>query len=287
MNKLYTLPLTALLGGAAAYVLRMLQNRTGFEPDTGLPIPGNPAGMALAALLVLLAAAFFFLIRRLPQEEAGEFVFPADFSTDKPGLLAVPMAGVFLIALSGLVDLSECLGVLPEGIGFSQHALYGVLREGGMGFSPRGQALLGILAIASAAGLFLALAACRRKPEGTVTLSAAALVGVLMFPVAAMVIRLVLTYRVDSVNPSTEMYYLELLALVFMTLSFYRLSSFACQSGKTDRFGLYASAASVLCMACLADGGAYLSSMLMFGGGWLTLMGFLLLRLQKIEQSQA
>lgn len=280
MNKLYALPLTAVLGGSAAFGLRMLQNRTGFEPDTGLPIPGNPAGLALAALLILLAAAFLVFARRLPQEEAGEFPFPAGFSTDSPGLLAVPMAGVFLIALSGLVDLTECLGVLPEGIVSSRHMLYGVLREGGMGFSPKGQALIGVLAVVSAAGLFLALAACRRRPEN---LSDAALGGMLLFPVGALVIRLVLTYRVDSVNPSIEMYYLELLALVFMTLGFYRLSAFAYQAGKTDRFGLYASMASALCMACLADGGAYLSSVLMYGGGWLTLMGFLLLRLRRIE----
>ena len=306
MNKLYAMPLTALLGGGAAFALRMLQNSTGFEPDTGLPIPGNIAGTALLALLIALAAAILWLARQLPQEEPGAASFPSGFDTDSTGLLAVPLAGIFLMGLSGLADLAECAGVLPPDLSFSRHALYGILRQGGMGFSTKGQLLLGALALAAAAGLFMALSMCRRKPAGASSgaenpdaeasggeapqaehkppLSDAALGGVLLFPVGALVIRLVLTYRVDSVNPSLAMYCLELLALVFMTLAFYRLSSFAYQAGKTSRFAVYASAASVLCMASLADGGAYLSSALLYAGGWLTLLGFLLLRVRRMEE---
>ena len=92
MNKLYAMPLTALLGGGAAFALRMLQNSTGFEPDTGLPIPGNIAGTALLALLIALAAAILWLARQLPQEEPGAASFPSGFDTDSTGLLAVPMA---------------------------------------------------------------------------------------------------------------------------------------------------------------------------------------------------
>ena len=54
MSKQYALPLAAVLGGAAAFVLRLLQNQTGFEPETGLPIPGNLAGMSLVVLLLSL-----------------------------------------------------------------------------------------------------------------------------------------------------------------------------------------------------------------------------------------
>ena len=41
MKKPLLLPFIALVGGAAAAVLRLLQNTTGFEEGTGLPIPGN------------------------------------------------------------------------------------------------------------------------------------------------------------------------------------------------------------------------------------------------------
>ena len=41
MKKSMLWPLIALVGGGAAFVLRLLQRSTGFEADTGLPIPGN------------------------------------------------------------------------------------------------------------------------------------------------------------------------------------------------------------------------------------------------------
>ena len=275
MDKRYALPLTAALGGAAACVLRLLQNSTGYEPDTGLPIPGNPAALALAVLLAGLAAVLAVTSRLLPAEEAPGPVLPRDFSTENTGLLAIPMCGVFLLALSGLSDLAESVSLLPEGLVSSQHAIYGILRAGGLGFSPQGQMLLGALTLAAAVSLFPVLAGCRRREGGPRHKAPAAIT---LLPVAALVVRLVLTYRIDSVNPSLTMYYPELLALVFLTLGFYRLSSFAFQAGQTRRFGFYAAGSLVLCAASLADGSAYLSSLLLYAGGALTLMGFLLLR---------
>lgn len=275
MDKRYALPLTAALGGAAACVLRLLQNHTGYEADTGLPIPGNFAALALAVLLVGLAAVLALTARLLPSEEDPGPVLSRDFSTENAGLLSIPMCGVFLLALSGLCDLAESLRILPEGLVTSRHAIYGILRAGGLGFSPQGQFLLGALTLAAAVSLFPVLAGCRRREGGPRHKAPAAIT---LLPVAALVVRLVLTYRIDSVNPSLTMYYLELLALVFLTLGFYRLSSFAFQAGQTRRFGFYAACSLVLCAASLADGSAYLSSLLLYAGGALTLMGFLLLR---------
>ena len=48
---------------------------------------------------------------------------------------------------------------------------------------------------------------------------------------------------------------------------------------QTRRFGFYAAGSLVLCAASLADGSAYLSSLLLYAGGALTLTGFLLLRI--------
>lgn len=276
MKKEYALPLTAALGGAAACVLRLLQNHTGYEADTGLPIPGNFAALALAALLAGLAAALALTARFLPSEEDPGPVLPRDFSTENAGLLTLPMGGVFLLALSGLSDLAEGLRLLPEGRVSSRHAIYGILRAGGLGFTPQGQLLMGGLTLAAAVSLFPVLAGCRRREGGPRHKAPSAIT---LLPVAALVVRLVLTYRVDSVNPSLTMYYVELLALVFMTLGFYRLSSFAFQAGRTRRFGLYAAASLVLCAASLADGSAYLSTLLLYAGGALTLTGFLLLRI--------
>ena len=277
MNRQYARPLTAVLGGAAALVLRLLQNNTGFEADTGLPIPGNLAELALAVLLIALAAGLLGSSCLLPREEEEDSpALPRDFTTTSTALLTLPVAGVFLMALGGLADLAECFRLLPEGLGFSRHELYRILRDGGLGFSSRGQLLMGVLALTAAAILFLMAAGCRRREKELGRMLPPTLT---LFPVAAMVVRLVLVYRVDSVNPSLTMYYLELLALVFLTLGFYRLSSFSFQAGQTRRFGLYASAAVVLSAASLADGSIYLSSLLLNTGGAITLLGFLLLRI--------
>ena len=283
MNKQYALPLTAVLGGAAAWVLRLLQNNTGFEADTGLPIPGNPAGLALAVLLAGLGAALACTALLYPKEEDPGPALPRDFDTTSAGLLMVPMCGVFLIALSGLADLAESVSLLPPGLISSRYPIYGILREGGLGYTPRGQVLMGVLALLSAVSLFLVLAGCRRRESGPVHELPAAIT---LVPVGALVVRLVLTYRIDSVNPSLSMYYVELLALVALTLGFYRLSSFAFQAGRTRRFDLYTGASVVLTLASLADGSAYLSSVLLSAGGAVTLLGFLLLRIAKDTETR-
>ena len=88
MNRQYALPLTAVLGGAAALVLRLLQNNTGFEADTGLPIPGNLAELALAVLLIALAAGLLGSSCLLPREEEEDSpALPRDFTTTSTALL--------------------------------------------------------------------------------------------------------------------------------------------------------------------------------------------------------
>ena len=45
--------LLTLCLGAAGMSLRLLQNMTGFEPGTGLPIPGSIPGILLPVLLAM------------------------------------------------------------------------------------------------------------------------------------------------------------------------------------------------------------------------------------------
>lgn len=280
MKKYTVLPLLAAAGGLAAFVLRLLQNRTGFESTTDLPIPGNAAGLALVGLLVALAVLFLLLVRNLPQETEGGPAFPAGFATEDAKLLVLPVMGILLMALSGLADLYESFGLGNLLVQMQSAADPYAEVAAKSGFSGRLQLLLGILSLASAAALFFSAAACRKGGREDDSFSGDAL---LLIPPVSMVVRLVLTYRLDSVNPALEAYYVELLALVFLTLAFYRLSSFAFQAGRTRRFTLYTCAATVLCFAALADGGPHLSSLLLYAGGAITLLGFLLLRLPQVE----
>ena len=276
MKKHLILPALSVLGGAVAFLLRLLQNRTGFEPDTGLPIPGNVPGLALVVLLAVLAAALCVLVWKLPKEADPGPAFPQDFATTDTRLLTLPVMGVLLIALSGLLDRAGGFGITLGGPSLEDAYVLSAAMETyipGPAFSQKALLLMGLLSLASAGGLFLSVLSCRpregRAANGTLLLIAP----------AALVVRLVLVYRVDSVDPALEAYYVELLALVFLTLGFYRLSSFAFGAGRTRRFALYTGAAVVLSLAALTDGAAGISSTLLYLGGALTLLGFLLLRL--------
>lgn len=281
MKKQWILPLTAVLGGVTAFILRLLQRHTGFESDTGLPIPGNPAGILLVVLLAALAAVLILLVRQLPKETESGPPFPDVFTTNDAKLFTLPVMGVFFIALSGLADLYEGFGMGSlllqiAAAGDGGGTLASSLRVVTPGFSAKAQILMAILSIASAAGLFVNLLACRRR-DGVPVSSANG--NLLLIPSVSLVVRLVLTYRIDSVDPTLTAYYVELLALVFLCLGFYRLSSFAFRAGRTRPFALYSGAAVILCITALADGSPYLSSILIYIGGALTLLGFLLLRL--------
>lgn len=274
MKNSLLLTLLALLGGAAALVLRLWQNAAAFEPDTGLPIPGAPAGIVLPLFLVVLAGLTVLVLRRLPVSFP---LLPRDLATEDSRLLVLPVAGALLMAASGLADLYEGLGLgnlLAQFLSAaSPDAALSVLEASG--FSPTAQKLLGVLSLASAAALIPTIAACRRDSY-RVDFQGAPL---LLIPPVALVVRLVLVYRLDSVNPVVEAYYPGLLALVFLTLGFYRLSSFAFQAGRPRLYAFYTCAAVVLSCAALPDAAPHLSSLLLGVGGSAVLLGFLLLYL--------
>lgn len=273
MKNIAVYPALALAGGGAAFALRLAQNRTGFESATGLPVPGNLWGRLLVGLLVLVGLVCFLLSRKLPAEKEDAFpAFSDAFTTHSLLLLTVLTAGVFLMAISGLLELAAGLGLM-------------------MGTAERLDLVQGVLTLASAGCLFSALPACRRRgdepqlPEDGPSASHDAHGDLLLVSVAVLVVRLVTAYRQDSVNPALEAYYIGLLALVFLTLALYRLSSFAFRAGQTRRFVLYAVPAVVLCLAALADSRP-LYDTLFFAGGGLTVLGFLLLRLDNQPPSR-
>ena len=268
MRRYVIFPILALGGGCAAFALRLLQWRMGFEPDTGLPVPGTPFGILTAALAAAVMALCILLRKKLPEEKERGPLFSAGFGTSDAGLLTPAVAGVFLMAAAGLVDMAAGTGiqVLP-----GMQALSAGLR--------REQLILGALTLAAAASLFPAVSACRQSEQGPQPFNGM----FLLAPVVCLVVRLVLLYRQDSANPVLAAYWVELLALVLVILALYRLAAFAYGAGRTRRFVLYAVPAILLCLASLADGRP-LSALLFNGGAALTLTGFLMQRLLALSR---
>lgn len=284
LNRSILLPALSLLGGAAAFLLRLLQNRTGFEADTGLPVPGNPWAIALMAALVLLAAAVWCLSRWVPDEvSAPPSSFEAAFASPAALPLTILIAGLFLTALSGAADLAAGLGIILPGpdAAYEAEVFLPAQRD-------TAALLCGVLSLLIAASGMAAAISCRRSSKDVTEKNSSKEFNPNLLLVApiCLVVRLVVTYRDLSVDPSLSAYYVEILALVCTTLAVYRLSSFGFQCGRTRRFFQYAAAAVILCMAALADGDS-ISSMLFYAGSALTLWGWMLQRLSAPDSVQA
>lgn len=290
MKKQTLLPTLLLVSSVAAFGLRLLQNLYGFEPNTGLPIPGSVHSILLPLLLAVLAVIWFVLCRKLPAENGLDLTFPDAFHVSRSGLL-LPVAGIFLMAVSGISDIALFILCSLS----SQNVMTGdglvsmtPFLTVGMGLSPRMLLILGVLTVMTALTLYVAVAACfrsgNREPASERKAPFNFFSGnLLLVAPVCLVIRLVTIYRVNSIDPSLSTYYVELLALVFLTLAFYRLSSFAFFAGNTRRFALYAGAAVVFCFATLADGHG-LTTSLFYAGNAITLLGFLLPRLVAVQQ---
>ena len=112
MKQSMRYPLLVLAGAAAALVLRLAQRATGFEADTGLPVPGSIPAAALAVWFLVLAAVCILAARAwLPADGDGSSpLFPDGFSTASAGLLTPAVMGIFLLAASGALDLVSGLG---------------------------------------------------------------------------------------------------------------------------------------------------------------------------------
>jgi hypothetical protein len=264
------LPAAALAGGLLGFLLRLAQNRTGFEPDSGLPIPGTPAAMALVALLLVAAAGMPLLARRLPAErEDTPLDFSAYFSAAGNLLPTLLVCAVFLWALSGGLQIAAAL----------TDAGGAVLTATGYLPSHKLPLLLGVLSVASAVCLIPLAAACLHGKRASTRFNG----NLLMVPVACLVSRLVLVYREDSVNPALSAYYVEILALTCLILSLYRASSFAFHCGRTRRFAVYTAWALMLCLTVLPDC-ATAADALFYAGGALLTLALLLLRLNALRQ---
>ena len=258
MKRRSVISILSVALGAAAFALRLLQRKTGFEVDTGLPIPGNVPAILLPVLLAAAAVLLLSMVRPLAKGPVqAPFSQLFDLS-DRRCLFAI-VGGTCATVLAGILDLADAMGGPRTALSADGMEIVTV----GSSLGRTGM-VLGVLSLIAGACLFLGAVLCRKDP-------AAPPLVLLAVPVCLLV-RLILIYRIYSRDPVLADYYLDLLALVLLILGTYRLSGFAVQAGSPRAFALYAELSAILALAALADGPS--AAVLLAVGIALALAGF-------------
>lgn len=255
MKHTGALPLVTAAGGAAAFSLRLAQMRTGFSPETGLPVAGALHGRLLIALILAFSVLLAVLVQPLPSRRPEPRPLEEVFSA--PGAAPLLYAGAALLALAGAAwDCSVLRGSV-------------VIPGGG---AARWIALLsgGVMLAAGACLLPAVSAACGGRRAGKSRVPPA-----LFLPApAAAVFHLVLIYRLRSSAPGLSAYAVELLAVCFAAAALCRLAGFAFDDGCVRTFAFLAGETVLFCAAALADRRSTGESAF-FGGCLLLFLGLL------------
>lgn len=232
--------LTLALLALAAAVLRAAQCRGGFDAE-GLAVKGNLPGMLLLVLLVLAAAYFILAARKLPARRDAAGGLGDVFAFRSMPAAACAVCGAFLAAAGAALFAMGASGSLVR-------------------------LLLAVFAIeAAAVVLYAVFALYRGKPvQNTALLS----------PACCLVVYLIFLYRADAADPVLARIYIELLAVVALTLSALERAAFAFQNGSPRVYPPVSAMAVVLSAAAAAELRSP-ASFLLFAGCAFIEFGFL------------
>ena len=246
MRKEFLLPALALGGGLAGLALRLWELSSAFEADTGLPVAGAPATLVLAGFSAAVLLALVLLCRGTGRGFQGSYdeAFQAAGSTP---YLTVMVAAAFLMAGSGVLLLAQAGGVLSESLAASAGTGLGLSGLFQLLLSVGRELLLAILALASAASLFL-LGKNNYKGEGKGERS-----GCLLTPAYTACVWLIVSYLDHSGDPIVLDYVYQLFAVVAAVLGSYFLAGFGYQRPKGFPAAFFSLAAMYFCLVTLAD----------------------------------
>lgn len=208
--------LLTLCLGAAGMSLRLLQNLTGFEPGTGLPIPGSIPGILLPVLLALCGGDAVPDEQQAAQGTGGGPLSRLLNWNDKEGLFGI-LAGGLRHGIFRCAGDRNAFGRTVTAV--SADGMEIVTVSAGAG---RSGVVMGLLAVVAGICLLAGVAICRKTPDTEPQI-------LLAVPVLLLA-RLIFAYRLYSVDPVLANYYLELLGLMLLILASYRLSGFAVQA---------------------------------------------------------
>lgn len=217
---------TAVLSAFGIF-FRWLQDQACFEAETGLAVHGSIWPYVVALMIVIAAAVLAVVCFRIKNQPHTSFPdsLPAAFAASKR---ARAVGGVLLGAMLALGGLWLLLSS-------------GALSEPGL------QRVLAVLAVVT--GVVFArqmLAPGEREND------AGALVCASM-PMVLLVFWLIVSYKVNIINPTISAYAVEILALCAALIAFYELAGFAYGRPKAVKSIFWSQFAAFLCITALPD----------------------------------
>lgn len=243
MRKEIMLPALAVAGGAVGFAFRRWELSAGFEPETGLAIPGAPSAVALMALSAAVAAALLFLCRGKHRSFSGGYdaAFAARGNTV---YLTAMVLAAFLLLVSAVTNFFA----LPVAYAQAQAAVAAGNGQSSPLFAVLPRALLGIL---SAVSFFCVLSTGRNnyrgQGKGRYSLP-------LLMPAYALCLWLIAAYQLRAGDPVRQDYLYELLAIITSLLGFYFTAGFSFERPKVFRSAFFSLLGVYFSLVTLADG---------------------------------
>ena len=225
--------------GGVGFALRRWQLAAGFEPDTGLPIPGAPATVALLVWSLLLIPVLVLLCRRSVPARSWEDALDAQgnslFLTAvvTGAFLLLVSAGAEAITLSATYRTSLSLLADNETLGWTAAAM------------PPLRILLCAAAFPCALGWGQRLA--RKSPKRRESL-------LLLELCLLFCVWLISDYQVRAANPVTQDYLYTIFAIVCGLLGLYYIAGWSFQTGKPCRTVVFCLLGPYFSLVTLADG---------------------------------
>lgn len=239
------------LAGAPLFALRLVQLRSGFDPDTGLALPSSdpaslPGRILWIALLACFAAEAALCIRR---PGGGKRSYACCFTAPEGPALGLLAAGSFLLAAGGALLLIRALP--PQDTAAVTAAAAGAL------------------GVAGGAGFLLLAKELRSGGSPTIFPLLPAMFFSVLFVLAV--------YFPEESNPVLNGFYVPVLGAAMAAYFLYHLSGFTRREGSLRWFVFTGDMTVITCMAAAADGLRDAGRLLIFLGCAVSATVFLLL----------
>ncbi len=220
------LPVLALAAGAGAACLRARQLKTGFEADTGLPVPGDPASIAMAAVCAAAAVIVLLLVRLWSGPERPKEFGPA---FQAGGSFLALFIGVIAGAAFFCAGAAQCMAVAARTVSGLAGPVFALF--------------------AFAAGLaMVAVSVSLYQQQGEAKGGLALLV-----PAFFACFWLIDAYRQEAADPVRASYIYYFFALIAAMAGFYYCAGYAFRNVHPRRTVYFSCMAVFFCTAALPD----------------------------------